>query len=72
MLGWPNATQLSVEVGQLARAYPGIYLAENYDVPGYYLDDQLPWQDWVSTWYFRYRAPGNTCLHRRFGDGLDR
>jgi hypothetical protein len=63
MLGWPNATQLSVEVGQLARAYPGIYLAENYDVPGYYLDDQLPWQDWVSTWYFRYRAPGTrACI----------
>jgi putative flippase GtrA len=63
MQAWPNATQVSTELRALTRAHPGIYLAEDYDVQGYYLENQVPWQNWVSTWYFLYRAPGTTtCI----------
>jgi len=56
--GWPNTTQVSSGLSVLTRSHPGIYLAEDDDVPGFYLENQVPWQDWVSTWYFLYRAPG--------------
>jgi putative flippase GtrA len=60
---WPNATQVSTELRALTRTHPGIYLAEDYDVQGYYLENQVPWQAWVSTWYFLYRAPGTlACI----------
>jgi hypothetical protein len=38
----------------LVREYPGNYLVEDYDVFGYYLRNQVPWQAWSNTWYFAY------------------
>ena len=35
-------------------AHPGSYLAEDDDVPAYYLRSQVRWQDWSGIWYFRY------------------
>jgi len=55
---WPDSTQLTAELRALARAHPGTYLTEDYVVPGFYLQDELSWQAWQSTWYFHYRAPG--------------
>jgi Dolichyl-phosphate-mannose-protein mannosyltransferase len=54
---WPNTTQIAVRLRGLARVYHGFYLAEDYDVPGYYLEHQVSWQHWQSTWYFEYEAP---------------
>ncbi len=52
---WPNsATVLSV-LRSAVRAYPGNYLAEDYDVEAYYLRSDVPWQRWSSTYYFRYQ-----------------
>ena len=60
---WPNSTQITAELRVLAKAHPGTYLAEDYVVPGYYLQDQLSWQVWQSTWYFHYRVPGqDACI----------
>ncbi len=58
MHAWPDTTQVSTELLRLTRIYPGKVLAEDYVVPGYYLESQIPWQEWASTWYFLYRAPG--------------
>jgi hypothetical protein len=58
MHSWPDTTQVSTELLRLTRIYPGKVLAEDYVVPGYYLESQIPWQEWASTWYFLYRAPG--------------
>jgi 4-amino-4-deoxy-L-arabinose transferase-like glycosyltransferase/putative flippase GtrA len=55
--GWPNATQVSSELRLLIGTHPGMLLAEDDDVSGYYLENQVPWQDWVNTWYFQYRPP---------------
>ena len=61
--GWPNATQITADLRVLAKAHPGTYLAEDYVVPGYYMQDQLSWQAWQSTWYFHYRVPGqDACI----------
>jgi hypothetical protein len=61
--GWPNSTQVTAELRVLTKAHPGAYLAEDYVVPGYYLQDQLSWQAWQSTWYFHYRTPGQgACI----------
>jgi hypothetical protein len=57
---WPNSTQVTAELRALAAAHPGIYLTEDYVVPGFYLQDKLTWQAWQSTWFFHYRAPGTT------------
>ena len=43
----------------LTRDNPGRYLVEDYDVPAYYLENQVPWQDWYDTWYFSWRPPGS-------------
>ena len=39
--------------------YPGNFLAEDYDIPAYYLERTVPWRRWSDTWYFSYvpRAP---------------
>ena len=46
----------------LTRAYPGNYLAEDYDVPAYYLESSIPWQRWSQTWYFTYQSPSTHRL----------
>jgi hypothetical protein len=57
---WPNATQVVKILGQLTRSYPGNYLAEDYDVPAYYLENEITWQRWSNTWYFAYTPRGST------------
>ena len=54
---WPNSARLIAELNSLTRHYPGHYLAEDYDVPAYYLESTIPWQRWSSTWYFTYISP---------------
>ena len=37
---------------------PGNYLAEDYDIPAYYLQSSVPWPRWSNTWYLSYTQPG--------------
>ena len=55
---WPNSFEASYEMRILARENPGRYLVEDYDVPAYYLENQVRWEDWYDTWYFSWRPPG--------------
>jgi hypothetical protein len=57
---WPNSTQVVKILGQLTRSHPGNYLAEDYDVPAYYLENEVTWQRWSNTWYFTYTPRGST------------
>jgi putative flippase GtrA len=57
---WPNSTEMTSDLRVLTRTHPGIFLAEDYVVPAYYLENQVKWQDWAGTWYFQYRAPGSS------------
>jgi hypothetical protein len=54
---WPNSSQTITLLRSLTRAYPGNYLAEDYNVPAYYLENSIPWQRWSQTWYFTYTDP---------------
>jgi 4-amino-4-deoxy-L-arabinose transferase-like glycosyltransferase len=56
---WPDSAQVSADLLTITRAHPGYYLAEDYDVPAYYLENAVPWQRWVNTWYFSFRPPGS-------------
>jgi 4-amino-4-deoxy-L-arabinose transferase-like glycosyltransferase len=56
MQGWANSTQMTALMRPLIREYPGRYLVEDYDVFGYYLRKQVPWQAWLNTWYFTYQG----------------
>jgi 4-amino-4-deoxy-L-arabinose transferase-like glycosyltransferase len=60
MRGWANSSQMTAMMSPLVREYPGRYLVEDYDVFGYYLRKQVPWQSWLNTWYFTYK--GKTAL----------
>ena len=42
---------------RFTRQHPGHYLAEDYDVPAYYLEDYGRWQ-WSNAWCFAYMEPG--------------
>jgi 4-amino-4-deoxy-L-arabinose transferase-like glycosyltransferase len=55
---WPDSSSVIAQLRTLTRAYPGNYLAEDYDVPAYYLESSVPWQRWSGTWYFSYTPPG--------------
>jgi hypothetical protein len=68
---WPNSTDVAADLDRIVRTYPGVYLAEDYEVPGYYLENQVSWQDWESTWYFEYRAPGTTACTGGSATGAD-
>ena len=57
---WPNSARLIAKINSLTRHYPGHYLAEDYDVPAYYLESTIPWQRWSSTWYFTYISPDSS------------
>jgi 4-amino-4-deoxy-L-arabinose transferase-like glycosyltransferase len=56
MQGWANSAQMTAMMRPLTREYPGRYLVEDYDVFGYYLRRQIPWQAWLNTWYFTYQG----------------
>lgn len=54
---WPNSKVLIADLTTLMRPGKGQhYLVEDYNVPMYYLQDRLPWQEWNSTWYFSYKG----------------
>ena len=55
---WPNSAQMAAELDGLVNSHRGVYLAEDYVVPAYYMENRIPWQDWQNTWYFLYRIPG--------------
>ncbi len=54
---WPNSTVLTADLKSLTRSHPGNYLAEDYDVPEYYLENSIPWDRWFNTWSFTYTVP---------------
>ena len=55
---WPNSSRVTSILRSVTRSHPGSYLAEDYDVAAYYLENSVPWQRWFDTWYFRYTGPG--------------
>jgi hypothetical protein len=57
---WPDSAPVIKALTSYVRAYPGHYLAEDYDVEAYYLRQQVPWPRWSSTYYFTYpgASPG--------------
>jgi hypothetical protein len=55
---WPNSSTVTRILASLTRSHPGNYLAEDYDVAAYYLQESIPWQRWYNTWYFSYTVPG--------------
>ena len=46
------------DLRSLTRHHPGHYLAEDYNVPAYYLQRTISWQRWSGTLYFSYTPPG--------------
>lgn len=54
---WPNSTQAIAALRSLTREYPGNFLAEDYNVPAYYLENSISWQHWSQTWTFTYPSP---------------
>ena len=62
--GWPDSAQTTAVLRSLTQSHPGNYLAEDYNVPAYYLEGAIPWQHWSQTWYFKYTRPGaHNVLH---------
>jgi MFS family permease len=55
---WPNSSEVARTLRPLTRSHPGNYLAEDYDVPAYYLENSVRWDRWYNTWYFSYTKPG--------------
>jgi hypothetical protein len=54
--GWPDSRGLTAAVQQLGKP-GGSYLAEDYDVPAYYLMRSVQWTQWSNTFYFGYTDP---------------
>jgi len=54
--GWPETTRVTAALGPLLRPHAR-YLAEDDDILAYYLQGRVPWVQWTSTWFFRYRQP---------------
>jgi Dolichyl-phosphate-mannose-protein mannosyltransferase len=55
---WPESAVTISQLRSLTRMYPGNFLAEDYDIPAYYLERTVPWRRWSDTWYFSYVPPG--------------
>jgi Dolichyl-phosphate-mannose-protein mannosyltransferase len=63
---WPNSDNLIVDLTTLMRTGTGHhYLVEDYNVPMYYLQDRVPWQEWNSTWYFFYKGHTGITAYRQ-------
>jgi Dolichyl-phosphate-mannose-protein mannosyltransferase len=56
--GWPDFSPVITSLQSLTQARPGPYLAEDYEVPAYYLRSHVPWPRWSNTWLFSYAPPG--------------
>ena len=53
---WPNAAAAVSVLRSEVQLHPGRYLAEDYDVEAYYLDADVPWPRWSSTYYLEYQG----------------
>lgn len=51
---WPDVSGLIRALRPAVHAHPGSYLAEDDDVPAYYLGSGVSWPDWSGTSDFRY------------------
>ncbi len=56
---WPNSSRVTAILRTLTASHPGIYLAEDYDVAAYYLENSITWNRWDDTWYFDYSRPSS-------------
>jgi hypothetical protein len=54
--GWPDSRGLTAAIQRLGKP-GGRYLAEDYDVPAYYLRRSVRWTQWSNTFYFGYTDP---------------
>jgi hypothetical protein len=62
---WPDAGAAVAALRSAIRSHPGHYLAEDYDVEAYYLQAEVSWQRWSSTYYFSYQGgPAGTPSYR--------
>ena len=57
---WPNSSEVARSLRALTHSHPGNYLAEDFDVGAYYLENSIRWDRWYNTWYFSYKVPGVT------------
>jgi Dolichyl-phosphate-mannose-protein mannosyltransferase len=55
---WPDSAPMISHLRALTRAHPGNYLAEDYNVPAYYLESTIPLQRWSGTSYFSFTPAG--------------
>jgi hypothetical protein len=56
---WPVSARQISGLAPILADHPGQYLAEDFDIPAYYLEARVPLRRWSSTWYFTYRPPGS-------------
>lgn len=54
---WPDSAEVTKILRTVTASHPGNYLAEDYDVAAYYLENSIPWDRWSDTWYFSYIRP---------------
>jgi 4-amino-4-deoxy-L-arabinose transferase-like glycosyltransferase len=54
--GWPDSRGLTAALQRLDKP-GGRYLAEDYDVPAYYLMHSVRWTQWSNTFNFSYTDP---------------
>jgi hypothetical protein len=54
--GWPDSRGLTAAIQRLGKP-GGRYLAEDHDVPAYYLIRSVRWTQWSNTFYFGYTDP---------------
>jgi 4-amino-4-deoxy-L-arabinose transferase-like glycosyltransferase len=66
---WPDASAMVKVLRPAVRAHPGDYLGEDDDVEAYYLGTEVPWQDWSSTYYFKFpgQPPGGPSYATAIG-----
>ena len=57
--GWPDSSAIIAKLRALTPSYPGNYLAEDYDIPAYYLENRVSEERWSNTWFFSYTIPGS-------------
>lgn len=59
---WPNSSQVTYRLRSLTLQHRGHFLTEDYDVPAYYLENQVSWWWWADTWFFTYKPPGSNRM----------
>lgn len=55
---WPDSSALIAAFGKY-EGPSSRFLVEDYDVPAYYLRNQVQWHQWSNTWSFTYMDPGS-------------